>query len=37
MSIITTDSQNYTDIANAIRSKVGTSDTFNQAKWHPLF
>lgn len=32
MSIITTDSQNYTNIANAIRSKVGTSDTFKPSE-----
>ena len=35
MSIITTDSQNYTDIANAIRSKVGTSDTFKPSEMAP--
>lgn len=28
MAIITTDSQNYTDIADAIRQKNGTSDTY---------
>lgn len=32
MSIITTDSQNYTNIANAIRTKVGTSDTFKPSE-----
>lgn len=35
MSIIITDSQNYTDIANAIRTKAGTSDTFKPNEMAP--
>lgn len=32
MAIVTTDSANYTAIANAIRSKTGSADTYTPAQ-----